>query len=331
MTAVIGGGVARPEIDHDEVPVDYLRALGRDPDDLRGHRRLAGGVSGSGVFRLVFTDRSDAVLKVTTNPAWRDKARREARFYREAAADLPVRVPQLLAVADTGSATCLLLSAAAPAPTPTLWGVHDWLRVARELAMLHRGMQSPVLDRFSWLTRADPISPDQVRAAADCWDRWGCGRIAEPLLQRPSELTAALAALPATVIHGDCHAGNLLVDDTGGFRWADWQEVGIGHGPEDLALLWQRAEFGGAAPPRQAMLEAYAAVREVSSVPALHRAAVAAELQVLLFGWPAHLRHADHERRDRLIRRFRALSLDWAGGGRATTPSPSTTRAEGAR
>ncbi len=327
MTAVIGGGVARQRVDVDEVPADYLRALGRDPDDLRGHRRLAGGVSGSGVFRLVFADRTDAVLKVTTNPAWRDKARREVRFYREAAPDLPVRVPLLLAAADTGPATCLLLSAAAPAPTPTLWGVHDWLRITRELATLHRVTRSWVPDRFTWLARTGPAAPDPVRTAATCWDGLGCGDIAEPLLHRRSELDAALAVLPPAVIHGDCHAGNLLVDGSGGFRWADWQEVGIGHGPEDLALLWQRAEFGGAAPPRGAMLEAYAAVRELS-VPAVHRAEVAAELRVLLFGWPAHLVDADHECRDRLIRRFRELALAWARGETATTPSPTTTRAE---
>jgi aminoglycoside phosphotransferase (APT) family kinase protein len=58
--------------------------------------------------------------------------------------------------------------------------------------------------------------------------------------------------LPACLIHGDLHAGNLLRDAEGASVWADWQEVGIGQGPEDLALLWQRAEFDGAdrpAPP----------------------------------------------------------------------------------
>jgi aminoglycoside phosphotransferase len=323
-------GLTQREADVDEELARHLRALGRDPDGLRAARRLAGGASGSGVFRLAFDDGSSAVLKVTTRPAWRPKAQREARFYDELAPSVPVRVPRLLASAESGPATCLLLSAAAPAPTPLLWGDADWLRVARDLGALHGSAGAGQLDRLRWLSRPRRVPADEVRAAVAAWTRLGCGRLALSLLGQRRALDRALDALPVGLIHGDCHTGNLLVDDSGEFCWADWQEVGVGHGPEDLALLWQRAEFGGAVPPRQAMLDAYLAARGLpsgpteSTDPGAARAAVAAELRLLLLDWPSYLVGADDDARERLIRRFRELSSAWAREEIATTAHRST-------
>ncbi len=326
-------GLTQREADVDEEVARHLRALGRDPDGLRAARRLAGGASGSGVFHLAFGDGSGAVLKVTTRPAWREKARREARFYAELAPRVPVRVPRLLASAESGPASCLLLSAAAPAPTPLLWGDDDWLRIARDLGALHGSVGAVQLDRLRWLSRPRRVPADEVRAAEAAWTRLGCGQVAASLLRQRRELDRALDALPVALIHGDCHTGNLLVDDSGEFCWADWQEVGVGHGPEDLALLWQRAEFGGAVPPRQAMLDAYLVARGLRSEPTgpsaptdrgATRAAVAAELRLLLIDWPSYLVGADDAARDRLIRRFRELSRAWAREELATTAHRST-------
>lgn len=320
-------GLTQREADVDEEVARHLRALGSDPGGLRAARRLAGGASGSGVFHLAFADGSGAVLKVTTRPAWRQKARRETRFYRELASEVPVRVPRLLASADSAPASCLLLSAAAPAPTPLLWGDADWLRVARDLGALHGSTDAAQLDRLRWLSRPRRVPADEARAAEASWTRLGCGSLAASLLRQRRELDGALDALPVGLIHGDCHTGNLLVDDSGDFCWADWQEVGVGHGPEDLALLWQRAEFGGAVPPRQAMLDAYLAARGLGSGPTdpvAARAAVAAELRLLLLDWPKYLVGADGAARDRLIRRFRELSRAWAEEETATTALRST-------
>jgi Ser/Thr protein kinase RdoA (MazF antagonist) len=171
------------------------------------------------------------------------------------------------------------------------------------------------------------VPADEVRAAEVAWTRLGCGRLAISLLRQRRDLDRALDALPVGLIHGDCHTGNLLVDDSGEFCWADWQEVGVGHGPEDLALLWQRAEFGGAVPPRQAMLDAYLAARGLRSEPTdpgAVRAAVAAELRLLLLDWPFYLVGAEDAARDRLIRRFQELSRAWAREETATTAHRST-------
>jgi len=114
--------------------------------------------------------------------------------------------------------------------------------------------------------------------------------------------------LPTCLVHGDLHAGNLLRAPDGELVWTDWQEVGLGQGPEDLALLWQRAEFDGADPPRAAMLATYAAARGIPHDDTLVQATVAAEIRLLLLDWPVFLQHADPDRRALMRRRLHLLA-----------------------
>lgn len=124
-------------------------------------------------------------------------------------------------------------------------------------------------------------------------------------------LAAALTQLPVCLRHGDWHLGNLLLDPSDRVVWIDWQEVGFGRGPEDLTLLWQRAEFDGLMPPRDAMLSAYAQARGIQKDTSLDQAAVAAELILLLLAWPPFLFQAPKSARDRLLLRLEHLLDVW--------------------
>lgn len=280
---------------------ECLRLLGQPPPEPGSVRPLAGAGSGSAVYRLT-TGARDAVLKVTTAEAWREHARREARFYQALAERVPVRVPTLLGAADTGELTCLLITVAEQLPPPAEWDLARWLEVAGQLGRLHA---TPVAGE-RWLR---PLwTPSMSEPALEFWRREGLGGLAEELAGRLGELTAAVDALPGCLVHGDCHAANLLADG-GELVWVDWQEVGLGHGPEDLALLWQRAEADGARPPRDGTLAAYSAAR--GPLDGLRRAAVAAEIRLLLVDWPGFLVHAEPGRRTVMVDRLARLAEGW--------------------
>ncbi len=76
--------------------------------------------------------------------------------------------------------------------------------------------------------------------------------------------------------------------------WIDWQEVGLGRSPEDLAFLLQRALAEGGSVPVQAVLSAYqsslvACVGTPITVDAIQQVMDAADLFVHLLYWPFYL------------------------------------------
>jgi aminoglycoside phosphotransferase (APT) family kinase protein len=300
--------------DDREVIAACLRAMHLDPTRVSHRQRLPGAGSGSGVH-LLRLDGRDVVLKITRHAdrAGHLPARRELRFYRELAPRLPVLVPRLLGSADGDQFTCLLLSAARPASHANGWSRRRWLEVAAQLGRLH-GTAIAAAEASTWLQHTRPLEQHDAAGAMAYWRAAGCADLAEPLFSAAPDLAACAASLPACLVHGDCHTGNLLVDETGDLVWADWQQVGIGHGPEDLALLWQRAGFDGARPPRSAMLTVYARARGLAPEAALVRATVAAELLLLLLAWPQHLTTASPSRCRVMIRRLHRLAVTWNRG-----------------
>ncbi|MEV4622982.1 phosphotransferase [Asanoa sp. NPDC049573] len=259
---------------------ECLLRLGRDPSSVRSTESLAGSASGSRVALLHFHDGERLVLKTTTP--------REVALYR-AAARLPVRTPRLVAADDT----CLLLEALEPLPPPNDWPTGQWHEVARQLGTLHA---MPLDHSPRWLKQPVARQPDQIARAF-----WSATELA--LLDLVVD-----DKLPTCLLHGDLHAGNLLRAGDGGLVWTDWQEVGVGQGPEDLALLWQRAEADGADPPREAMLATYAAARGLAHDETLIRATNTAEIRLLLLDWPWFLRRADPSRRALMRRRLHLLA-----------------------
>jgi aminoglycoside phosphotransferase (APT) family kinase protein len=250
------------------------------------------------------------VMKVTADPDARDRARRELHFYRELAALVPVTTPGFAAGLDDGDHVCLLLDSAGTAARPAAWARERWERLAAELGQLHHERVTEVTAGWGWAKQERPVSKSAVSAAARGWAELGCRRL-DPLWSRLDDLAAALGELPGCLCHGDWHLGNILTGRAGTFVWIDWQEVGYGHGPEDLALLWQRAEFDGLDPPRNAMLTAYARARAIPDTAPLGRAAIAAELMLLLISWPPYLRGAPESARARLLRRLGHLADAW--------------------
>jgi aminoglycoside phosphotransferase (APT) family kinase protein len=113
-------------------------------------------------------------------------------------------------------------------------------------------------------------------------------------------------ARSTALIHGDCHVGNLLCDNHT-MAWIDWLDMCAGTGAEDLALLWQRAEFDGGHPPRAAMLDVYRHHRDDVDTAVFGRALAVEEIRLLAVDWPAFLVGAVPQRRAVPVDRMRRL------------------------
>jgi Ser/Thr protein kinase RdoA (MazF antagonist) len=273
---------------------------------------IAGGASGAAVYRITVArcaGRRDMVLKVASEPAERERASRELHFYRDLAERVPVLVPKFLAGVEHPDGIFLLLESTVAHPIQ--WSGDRWAVLAAELGGLHRNQ--PVA--WPWTKAPHHATEAEIVATAEFWQALGYGPLLTTVWSTFDRLDAALTRLPICLRHGDWHLGNILLDPADRFVWIDWQEVGIGRGPEDLALLWQRAEFDGLTPPRDAMLAAYARSRGIPNDSTLRMATVAAELTMLLLSWPPHLTGTAEPARARLLRRLEQLVRAWQAGG----------------
>ncbi len=319
-----------------DIIADCLTALGVRQACL-ANERLPGGISGSHTYRLDLAD-YQAVLKVTltaSEPFILQRVQRELAFYRMFAAQVPTRVPEVLAsCANEAFACCLLLTAYDAVSPPHLWKEADFLEVAEQLADLHArfwDQATELLSAYPWL----PVPPEQIsdvkiQQAAEAWlalaDEVRFGQLlGSPqqqrlcdLLSRIPEFGASLLSLPLTLCHGDCHIGNLLRDTQGYLVWADWQEVRLGRGPEDLSFLQQRARADGAQVP-DTMVNAYQARLEAAlgrSIPiaAVRRVLFASELQTSLVEWPHYLGWSSAEQVANILERIEFLVTELSFG-----------------
>lgn len=297
-------------------------------DDIRV---LAGGMSGSSVTAFVLNG-VRVVLKRTVpggpDASLRERATREVRFYCELAGVVPVQVPTLLgADLDPAGGTLLLLAACEPVPPPDAWTDVAYAEVARDLARFHAAMRKVPLP--SWVPVPSTPTLGQYRGAAESWQAFaaatglipdGLLRRMEATIARVTELDAAIPAGPATLCHGDFHAGNLLRDRSGAWVWADWQDLRIGPGVDDLAFFWERAfaASGDADPPFDLMFEAYWTGLAEAGDPGMSRAAYGralawSELRGWLIAWPPYLVYLTPARQERVVARIEALLREGVG------------------
>jgi Phosphotransferase enzyme family len=116
----------------------------------------------------------------------------------------------------------------------------------------------------SWMKRAREYAPPERRRALD----W--------LATRYEGVVERLASLPATVIHGEFYASNVLVADGGRVAPVDWEIAGAGPGLVDLAALvtgWGPRE-------RAALARAYENAGRASAAPGIEGAGAGEALEL---------------------------------------------------
>jgi len=269
---------------------------------------LAGGASGAASYRVALPG-GPAVLKLVTAEAdavQRQRAAREAAFYHELAPRLSVRTPAVLAsAAEPDGSRALLLRAYGPPRTLHELSDGDMAAVVAMLVGLHAAFwgQADLVQRYAWLGHGPaPDSAGEFEHAVQMWHTQAAyaplqGAISAETLAALSQWYAVLqaaerrlAGYPVTLIHGDCHLGNVLWAADGPV-WADWQEVSVGVGPSDMSFLLQRACGPQDDAVYQRWAERYAeALAEAAPThpePALTLQVLdATELRVRLLAWP---------------------------------------------
>ena len=207
-----------------------LAALGRECR-YRLLKRLSGGVSGAQVF-LLELESERAVLKVTEDRAWRQRALRELTVYSELAPALGIALPTVTASHSDDGAVRILMAEHQPFPPAPALSLAAWVELAEQLGRLHRpGALLP-----GWLGHRAGPPPDRIADAVRQWDSLGFEGLAERAAGLLVDRRGSDAGLAAVVTHGDCHVGNLLHSSTGSTLWADWQEVCFSTGLDDLVF-----------------------------------------------------------------------------------------------
>lgn len=179
----------------------------------------------------------------------------EARFYRDLASDVPVRVPRVWFADTDGKQYVMVLedleASGCRFPAPTDDDIEYRARdIVEQLAALHaRFWESPRFEAdrdLAWLANKGTGGGDGgaalVRITADTFrDRLpeAFHRLADLYVARSTEIQALMNDGPRTLVHGDPHLGNLFVDVPGGDRtgFLDWAVLGRSPGIRDVAYV----------------------------------------------------------------------------------------------
>ena len=178
----------------------------------------------------------------------------EARFYREIAIQVPVRVPvayhsdwdddgrYVMVLEDLSASGCRF-----PRPRDEDIGMTAG-RIVEELAKLHAHFWAdPRLDgELGWVKEGMRVSfggPSKFigLAVERFGDEMGPAfrQLAELYTERPVDVAAVLGSGTPTLVHGDAHLGNLFVDEAAGGRpgFFDWAMVWRAGGLRDVAYV----------------------------------------------------------------------------------------------
>jgi hypothetical protein len=183
----------------------------------------------------------------------------EARFYRDVAREIPVRVPVVhhAALDEAGRYVMLLEDlerSGCRFPRPRDPDVADTIAAVVEgLAALHvRYWGSPRLDDdgdLAWVREGYRVAfgsgatfVEKAREAFGPQMSADFRRLADLTIARPADVADLLAGGPPTLVHGDPHLGNLFMDGAAA-GFFDWGMVWRATGMRDVAYV-----IGGSCP-----------------------------------------------------------------------------------
>jgi len=209
----------------------------------------------------------------------------EARFYRDLAPEIPVRIPGVWFADTEGEGYVMVLEDLVaggcrfphPADGDIGWRARD---IVEQMAALHsRFWESPRFDDegdLAWLapkgTGAAGGGARYVRMAVDAiGDRLppAFHRLADIYLARNDDIVRLWNSGPRTLVHGDPHLGNLFVDTVAGDRtgFLDWAMLGRSPGLRDVAyVLCNSIPAEVRAAEERALVERYCALLAVAGV-----------------------------------------------------------------
>jgi Phosphotransferase enzyme family len=170
-----------------------------------------------------------------------DSFRAEARFYREIAPVVGVRVPACYQAGDTGEGTVLVLEDLAgwqPGADP--------LAAAGVLSGMHRRWAGQAQVRWPWLRPVGAAVQLVEELFARVWPELAARAaltppvrlLGERLVGRVAHSERVISFVgPLTLVHGDASLVNMRTGPDGQVALLDWEEVSAAPGVVDLAWL----------------------------------------------------------------------------------------------
>ncbi|WP_203568818.1 phosphotransferase family protein [Aestuariimicrobium ganziense] len=274
--------------------MDLARTLDALGVITAGDEPLPGAMSGATVVAGTRAGRA-VVVKIVPLTSDLDRARSERELAMQPR--LGGLAPRLLDQTHVEERSVLVFERLVPPPPADQWGDQDWMTLVDLLVRVH---SSPT-DGLVPLPPPDLLLPDDPEVVTFLPDE-----------DDQRLLASALAALdpadslPPTLVHGDCHVDNVVLDEDS-MVLADWAESGLGDPARDLAFVLARATPVGARPPVEAMLDRYAGARGLDRA-LVERAVRRQQFEAIALQYPLYLPYLSHEAVERLREEFRALA-----------------------
>ena len=179
---------------------------------------------------------------------------REVGFYRELAAESPIRVPNCHFAAvdvDTHQFVLVLEDVGSYRAVSQVEGMGraDAEQAVDELAAWHAhwwGAAGPIVERGTAMAIHDPIYPMLLPPVfSDGWAKvrgamsvpQSVETVADGWVEALPEMLGSLSTTPSTLVHGDYRADNMFFDDDGRVVLLDFQVIGESMPVGDLAYF----------------------------------------------------------------------------------------------
>jgi hypothetical protein len=280
-----------------EITAEWLAsATGLEVEDIEVEQIGAGiGVS-SALYRVRCRGGSCPETVVVKLPALAEEAvftstvlrmyLREAAFFSELAGQAPLRVPACHhAVIDPESSQFVLvmedLGGLRVVDQVKGMQIADAERAVDGLAAWHAtwwGQAADLAERGITVSLGDPIYKAVLPMVfAEGWDKLhaeltipeSIDAVGPRWTDAMPRLLDELAAEPTTMIHGDWRADNLLFEDDGAVAALDFQLIGTGRGPYDLAYFTtQSLDRSDASAHERALFDRWVDGVQAAGVPA---------------------------------------------------------------
>ncbi|WP_152391993.1 phosphotransferase [Paenibacillus guangzhouensis] len=226
--------------------------------------KMVHGGSGAMVAELFLQDRK-MILKYTSSDAGVElyrNAQRERRFYKYGASQINIQSPTVVAeFEDSSFGIGLLMRSYQQTPHPSEWGHHLIIQSLTQISKLHAMFwgKDQEIYRITGEATFQPKFEYQQDEVAKSIEAWGhvysiknldefaitCKDNIMQLMRNLELLESFQAGHPSTLIHGDFHMENCLLDEKKEVMIVDWQSPKAGAGAEDVGNFLARAELYG--------------------------------------------------------------------------------------
>jgi hypothetical protein len=242
---------------------ECFNRLGIKEDAVNISKMINGG-SGAIVAELLLHDKK-MILKYTSSEAkvgLFGNAQLERRFYKYGASQINIQAPTVVAeFEDNAFGIGLLMRSYQQTPHPSEWGNDLITKALTQISRLHSmfwGKEQEIhrITGEETYHHKFEYRKEEIAKSIEAWEHvYFVKNLNEnspirknkilQLLSNLEQLESDQSRLPRTLIHGDFHMENCLLDESQEVVVVDWQSPKVGSGAEDVGNFLARAELYG--------------------------------------------------------------------------------------